>query len=122
MLQEIEQLREFLRRIPAVNPHIGSGDNQGLWWLKFQIDIDHLLAWNVVQELGNIINYLSVEERLPTKFFPVSPPVYLNGGPKEYLSWVIECEDAQFTPRQLQEWLEARMPKPVDDLKRWVTE
>ncbi|SPE35761.1 hypothetical protein SBA3_2300022 [Candidatus Sulfopaludibacter sp. SbA3] len=50
------------------------------WWVKFAIDISHRLAWNVVQELGHVLNYLSVNERLPTVFKPVSPPPYANGG------------------------------------------
>ncbi|HEY4328584.1 MAG TPA: hypothetical protein VGN88_02520 [Phycisphaerae bacterium] len=94
----------------------------GNWWVKFTIDIDHRLAWNVVQELGNVLNYLSVEERLPTVFKPVSPPSYLNGGPRDYLSWVIESTAADFTPKKCAEWLEGRLPRPVDDLGEWETE
>src|SRR5688500_17345460 len=62
----------------------------GGWWVKFSLDISHRLTWNVVQELGHVLNYLSLNERLPTVFKPVSPPPYLNGGPAEFLSWVIE--------------------------------
>ncbi len=42
--------------------------------VKFSIDIDHPLAWHAIQELGNVLNYLSVTERLPNVFMPVSPP------------------------------------------------
>jgi hypothetical protein len=51
--------------------------------VKFAIDIEHPLAWSVVQELGHVLNYVSLEERLPTVFMPVSPPPYMNGGPDE---------------------------------------
>jgi len=74
---------------------------------------------NVVQELGHVLNYLSVNERLPTVFMPVSPPSYLNGGPKEFLSWVIECKDRDFKPETCAQWLEGRMPRPVDDEEQW---
>ena len=87
----------FLQRLPGISGHIGTGsDDDGNWWVKFSIDIQHRLAWNVVQELGFVLNYLSVNERLPTLFMPVSPPPYLNGGPNEYLSWVIESKDPTF--------------------------
>ena len=48
----------------------------GAWWVKCAIDIDHEFAWNVVQELGHVLNYVSLDERLPTVFMPVSPPSY----------------------------------------------
>jgi hypothetical protein len=93
--------------------------DDGNWWIKFAIDLDHKLAWNVVQELGHILNYVSLDERLPTVFMPVSPPPYLNGGPSEFLSWVIECKDKGFSPANCAEWLEGRMPRPVDDENQW---
>lgn len=123
MPHEMDLLKAFMTRIPGIEPRMGSGDNgNGLWWIKFQIDIEHPLAWRVVQELGNIVNYISTTELLSTKFFPVSPPVYLNGGPKDFLSWVIENQDPEFSPAKLVEWLEGRMPRPVDDLGQWTLE
>jgi hypothetical protein len=90
--------------------------------VKFAIDIDHPLAWRVVQEFGHVLNYVSVNERLPTVFMPVSPPVYLNGGPCEYLSWVIESKAPDFAPDTCAEWLKGRLPQPVDDLSAWKLE
>ena len=64
---DVSSLVSFLKRIPAVVGAIGSGTfDNGNWWTKFTIDIDHPQAWNVVQELGYVLNYLSVNERLPT--------------------------------------------------------
>jgi hypothetical protein len=77
------------------------------------------LAWNVVQEFGHILNYVSVNERLPSVFMPVSPPPYMNGGPEEYLSWVIESRDTSFTPDMAAEWLDGRLPKPVENEGEW---
>ena len=109
----------FLERVPAIQTPIGSGALEPGWWVKFRIDVLHPLAWRTVQELGHVLNYLSINERLPTVFMPVSPPVYLNSGPADFLSWVIECRDAAFTPAMAAEWLEGRLPDPVEDLKAW---
>jgi len=115
------ELESYLSRVPAVVSPFGSGfDESGRWWMKFAIDIDHSLAWEVVQEFGHVLNYLSVDEQLPTVFKPVSPPPYMNGGPREYLAWVIECHDPDFHPRTAAKWLEGRLPRPVDDLSQWA--
>jgi len=112
MVDEFAELEAYLRRVPAIGPAnegclFGKGrfDN-GNSWVKFSIDIDHPLAWHTVQELGNVLNYLSVTERLPTVFMPVSPPSYLNGGPRAFLSWVIESTVADFAPKTCMEWLD----------------
>ncbi len=118
-----EDLTVFMATIPAIKPVIGEGVfEDGNWWVKFKIDITHELAWQVVQELGCIVNYISVEERLPTVFYPVSPAPYINGGPEEFLSWVIESKDKTFLPTDLKTWLEGRLPSPVDDLEEWRME
>lgn len=114
------KLLAFLARTPAIQPGIGTGLREsGGWYAKFAIDIDHRLAWSVVQEFGHVLNYLSISDRLPTVFMPVSPPPYLNGGPAEFLSWVIECRDRDFTPDSAAEWLEGRLPSPVESEIEW---
>jgi hypothetical protein len=119
-------LIDFLARIPAVDENdtpsrgFGSGEGDGQWWVKFTIDIDHDLAWHTVQELGHVLNYMSLNERLPTAFKPVSPPPYMNGGPEEFLSWVIEGAD--MPPGTVAKWLEERLPKPVEDEAAWFGE
>jgi hypothetical protein len=116
-------LETFLDSVPAVVGPIGKGSDQnGSWWVKFGIDIDHELAWRVVQEFGHVLNYVSLAERLPTVFKPLSPPPYMNGGPREFLSWVIECEDSDFPPAKCAQWLEGRLPRPVEDLASWKNE
>lgn len=112
-------LIEYLERVPAIQKPIAFGDENKLWWVKFSINIQYELAWSVVQELGHVINLLSLNERLPTVFYPVSPPPYMNGGPDDYLSWVIETKDKNFKPSTLMEWLEGRLPNPVDELDNW---
>jgi hypothetical protein len=122
----VEALLAFLERVPGMGlpagrRSIGWGfEAEGTWWVKFSLDVSHPLAWRVVQELGHVLNLLSVDERLPTVFKPVSPPPYLNGG-VEFLSWVIETDDANFTPAVCAEWLEGRLPQPVDDPNAWET-
>ena len=119
---DFQTLVDLLGRIPAIGEGtIGRGTTtEGYWWAKFHIDIDHRLAWRVVQELGHILNYVSLDERLPTVFKPVSPPAYLNGGPRQFLSWVIECGDPSFSPSTCAKWLEGRLPRPVDDVAAWA--
>lgn len=118
-----QTLVEYLALVPSIKEPIGygEGDTSG-WWVKFAIDIDHPVAWRVVQELGHVLNYLSINERLPTVFKPVSPPPYMNGGPKDFLSWVIECSEQNFRPGTLAKWLDGRLPQPVADLKQWKTD
>ena len=115
-------LETFLRRVPSIIGPIGKAREDGMWWVKFAIDIEHDLAWRVVQEFGHVLNYVSLDERLPTVFKPVSPPPYMNGGPHDFLSWVIECDRFDFTPLACAEWLEGRLPRPVDDLATWKNE
>jgi len=121
------KLIDLLCRLPAIDINdtpsrgIGSGEGDGAWWVKFSIDIDHDLAWHTVQELGAVLNYLSLDERLASSFKPVSPPPYLNGGPEEYLSWVIEARD-ELRPGTLADLLEERLPKPVEDEAAWRAE
>ena len=52
-------LEAYLASVPAVQQSFGHGhDASGGWWVKFSIDIEHPLAWHVVQELGHVLNYL----------------------------------------------------------------
>jgi hypothetical protein len=119
-----KKLLNFIAKLPAIDlpagkKSIGFGrfDNSN-WWMKFTLDTTHPLAWRHVQELGYVLNYVSVEEQLPTVFMPVSPPPYLNGG-VEFLSWVIESTDPSFTPDDCAKWLKGRLPSPVNDLEVW---
>ncbi|HEY0682603.1 MAG TPA: hypothetical protein VGD45_09740 [Steroidobacter sp.] len=115
----LTKLTAFLNRIPTVKVMSSEVTKDAYWWVKLSIDLDHRLAWSVVQELGYVLNYLSVSERLPTVFMPVSPPVYLNGGPREFLAWVIESKFNYIDPADIAEALEGRLPQPVDDQSQW---
>lgn len=116
------KLLDYLSAVPSVNPLSHGSHGNGCWWVKLSIDIDDPLAWHVVQELGHVLNLVSVEERLPTVFKPVSPPPYLNGGPRDFLSWVIETTAPDFRPGTCADWLEGRLPRPVSDLSQWRQE
>ena len=125
---DFDSLLTFIEKLPAIRlpagrKSIGRGTfDNGNWWVKFGLDIDHPLAWHVVQEFGCVLNYISIDERLPTVFMPVSPAPYLNGGPADFLSWVIESKEPSFTPSDAAEWLEGRLPNPVDDPSQWELE
>src|SRR5688500_5996917 len=113
---EFEPLLAFLERLPAISLPAGrrsigsSAPDEASWLVELSLDDAHRVAWRVVQELGHALNYLS----LPTDFKPVSPPPYMNGG-VEFLSWVIETTSPDFSPGQCAEWLEGRLPRPVED-------
>lgn len=118
--KDFETLVNYLSEIPAVTGTINNGIyNNGNWWVKFTIDLEHVQAWNTVQELGHVLNYLSLNEKLPTIFMPVSPPPYLNGTAREFLSWIIESTDPDFKPGTCKQWLEGRLPRPVTDPEQW---
>jgi hypothetical protein len=80
---DFEPLLAYMERLPAINlpagrKSIGHGYfENGNWWLKFTLDTAHPLAWRHVQELGHVLNYVSLESRLPTVLMPVSPPPHL---------------------------------------------
>ncbi|WP_197056888.1 hypothetical protein [Cellulophaga sp. Hel_I_12] len=116
-------LIEYLEKVPSLKKPISFNlEDNGFWWVKFKLDIKHPLVWNVIQELGCIVNYISVNERLPTVFYPVSPAPYLNGSPEDYLSWVIETKNTEFKPEILLKYLIERLPSPVNDLQEWQIE
>jgi hypothetical protein len=74
----------------------------------------------LLQEFGHFLNVLSLVERLPTTFMLVSPPPDLNGGPGEFLSWIIESRSPAFIPDSYAKWLEGRLPNPVEDASVWA--
>jgi hypothetical protein len=115
----LPKLTDFLNKIPGISVISNSRPNEYQWWVKFGIDITSEFAWHVVQELGFVLNYISLTEVLPTIFKPVSPPPYLNGGPKAFLSWVIEASLPFVDPALIALELESRLPSPVDELEQW---
>ena len=57
-----DRLHQFFCKVPSVQKNridaYGS-DGKHAWWFKFQIDTEHPLAWQTVQELGHVLNYIS---------------------------------------------------------------
>lgn len=118
--EALEELKQFLTRIPGIEVISLSDPNEARWWVKLRIDIDSTAAWHVVQGLGYVLNELSLTDRLPTTFKPVSPPPYLNGGPDEFLCWVIEANIPFFDPRVAISYLRERLPDPIADEEAWL--
>lgn len=59
-----DKLVEYLQRVPAIKGEIGPGGLEPTgWWVKFTIDVGHPLAWSTVQQLGHVLNYISVDDR-----------------------------------------------------------
>jgi hypothetical protein len=82
---DFSALEGYLRRVPSVRPISTGMHPDGLWWAKLGIDIEHPLAWRVVQELGHVLNHVTLD----------------------------------FSPAMCAEWLEGRLPRPVDHLQEW---
>lgn len=114
-------LVDFLNKIPSVEVISNDLTPDAYWWIKLNIDINNKISWNIVQELGFVLNYISIQEPLPTIFKPVSPPPYLNGDAEECLSWVIESTFNYIDPKWIKEMIEGRLPNPIDDEKEWET-
>lgn len=117
-----DRLHQFFSKMPTVQEKgiVAHGsDGATAWWFKFHINIEHALAWQTVQELGHVLNYISRDERLPTQFLAVSPPPYMNGEAKDFLAWVIQCNHPDFSPDVICDWLEARLPQPIEDESKW---
>lgn len=119
MTLDFTALASFLQQVPPVKSVSKGHATPDGWEIEFELDLDDGLAWSAVQEFAYVLNMLSIEEQLPTRLMPVSPPPYLNGGPREYLSWLIQCHDASFSPDTCQEWLAGRMPDPVNSRSEW---
>jgi hypothetical protein len=115
----LAQLRTFIQQIPAITHVATSSPTEPYWWVKCSIALHHKRAWQVIQELGSVLNTLSLTERLPTVFKPVSPPPYLNGGPDEFLSWVIEATIPFLDAGYIAALLEGRLPRPVGNDQNW---
>lgn len=121
MTADLTRLKAYLARIPDVEVFDVKEQDDEDWWVMIEIDIRSPLAWNIVQELSHILNYLSVTERLPCVFKPISPAPYLNGGPRDFLRWLIEPTEDDASPDLIAEFLEGRLPRPVDDRSKWPT-
>ena len=116
----LENIKTLLTKIPCVQFVVTSEKGAAFWWLKFGIDINSKIAWTVVQELGHILNYLSVDDKLPTNFYPVSPPPYVNGGPEEFLSWIIEPVIPYVDTNNIYDYLNGRLPENYDKEESWL--
>ncbi len=120
--ERLRELKDFIDQIPSVEVLSTSEPNEGRWWIKLQIDINSKTAWHVVQNLAFVLNEISVTETLPTTFKPTAPPPYLNGGPEEFLFWVIEADIPFLDPGVINAYLQQRLPDPVTDESAWLSE
>ncbi len=93
-------LKAFLHLTKAATYQTGRIFDDGRWWVQFRLDLDHPKVWIVLQELSFQINNRAVVGKLPVKLIPWSGSPE-NGGPKDQLTWRIECYDERFTPDDL---------------------
>lgn len=116
-------LAEFLARIPAVEadeaPTFGmsSGEADGRWWIRFQIDIDDDLAWETVEALAFAANAAGEA----TVLRPVIVESDTSEGPEDSLVWMLDAP-LGVSPDDVRSRLESLLPYPVDDLAAWGEE
>lgn len=116
MPDRFHKLEELIAHLPAVCAPVSSGTYEnGFWWVKFNIDIQHPLSWRVVQVLAHTINYLSISERLSTVFYPLSPSPFAEGVSPKSMYWIIESTSQDFSPNELSAWLDSRLPDSNDE-------
>lgn len=116
----VRRLAAVVRKLPGVHRSIGtSTPEEAFWWLKFSIDTEHPLAWHVIQRLGYVLNYYSLEYKFHVSFYPASPPPALNGGPREFLSWVIEARLRYVDPRPIHKALRQELPARLSSEAEW---
>jgi hypothetical protein len=117
----VKRLAKLIGTLPGVKgPVAHNASDQWFWWVKFTIDTRHALAWHVIQRLGYVFNYYSIEQHFDTKFMPVSPPPDLNGGPRQYLSWVVEATLGFYDPGPSMEALRRELPQNVKSKAEWM--
>jgi hypothetical protein len=63
---------------------------------------------------------LSVGEKLPTTFYLVSPPPYINGEPEEFLSWIIEPVIPYVDSNSIYAYSDGRLPENYDKEESWL--
>ena len=112
-------LSDYLRRIPGLELSFVSEPGEEPWRIGFSIVITHPLAWDVVQHLAWVLNNLSLQEKLPVRFMPMSAPPYLNGGPRHHLWWVLFSIAPAVDPAEIARVLEDSLPSPVEDVAAW---
>ncbi|HIG40054.1 MAG TPA: hypothetical protein EYQ14_05865 [Gammaproteobacteria bacterium] len=115
-----DKLCGLLARIPAIEQVIWSTELHNPWQVMFRIDLSHPIAWNIIQELGSILNYASYDEELKSVFKPVSLPPFKVGGPDGNLMWLIESNSTEWGPDICATWLTNKLPEPVDDPDAWL--
>ncbi len=107
----------YLQRVPGIAGPISSGRlDDGNWWVKFRIAPARLERRSGV----GVRAQLPLHQRTTADGLHagVRGP-YLNGGPRDYLSWVIESKDPKFKPGTCMKWLDERLPRPVEDTSAW---
>ena len=121
MHDRCHKLEELIAHLPVVDAPVSSGIYEnGFWWVKFDINLQHPMSWRVIQVLAHTINYLSISERLSTVFYPLSPSPFAEGVSLKSMYWIIEFNSQDFSPNELSAWLESRLPAGNDEAA-WAT-
>ena len=111
----------FVSHLPGIRWVSSKVAENGWWYVKFSLDLNTKSSWHVVQGLAYVLNNLSLNESLPTVFFPTSSPPDMNGGPNDHLYWVIEPRNNDVDPSDILAALYSTFEFEVDSEEGWIS-
>jgi hypothetical protein len=114
------KLNTLLLSIPCVKSVDCYDEMEDLWSCHIRMDLTHEIVWHLIQGIAFVINDTSITGKLPATFYPTSPPPYLNGGPYNYLHWIIRSESPEFIPDYCCEWFINRFPNNPEFNESWL--
>ncbi|MEM8706317.1 MAG: hypothetical protein AAGE98_07665 [Actinomycetota bacterium] len=108
-------LVDYVGRLPAVRGRVSTSadaiSTTG-WWVSFRLDVDDPLAWRSIQEVGHALNGV-VGDGVDVWFGPTSTGPW-QGGPRDFLDWVICSPDGATRPGTVAKRLADAIPEPFD--------
>jgi hypothetical protein len=109
-----DQLVDFLRQVPSLRNFRRSAVDFRSWWVSFEIDLSLPLAWKVIRALALNLNNHSANMWLATVFKPIP-----DKRPDQPTCWRIESTDPLLDPAEVVQWLEMKLPTPLNDVDAW---
>jgi hypothetical protein len=111
---------KLIATFPSVVWVSSQQNENGWWWVKFHLDMEAPASLIIVQALAYIFNGLSLNDPLPTRFFPTSSPPDMNGGPKDGLHWVVESIGDDVIPSDIYAALDDTLLFDVESVDDWL--
>jgi hypothetical protein len=111
---------KLIATFPGVEWVSSQQDESGFWWVKFHLDMNASASLIIIQALAYIFNGLSLNDPLPTVFFPSSSPPDMNGGPNQNLHWVIEPVGKDVSVSEIFTAIDSTLLIDVTSVEDWL--